>query len=86
MADKLRNTNADASGRETASAPKRGVGQPSRREKPRSELRDDTPESSAPEPEAEPREGDDERLDEALKESFPASDPLPINPGPTRTS
>lgn len=67
-------------------AEKTDAGQPTIGNKERSAFaRRDRSRGNAPRPETEPREGDDERLDEALKESFPASDPLPINPGPERT-
>ena len=34
----------------------------------------------APEPEPEPADPTDDRLDEALEETFPASDPIAVHP------
>jgi hypothetical protein len=84
MGDKTGKPEPDATSRGShdAATPKRSESQ-SAPKKTRSAFARHSP-TSAPQPDTEPREGEDERLDEALKESFPASDPLPINPGPER--
>ena len=87
MADKLRKNHTEASAARAENAAEAGnASQPAVGKKERSAFEQrDASKGSAPRPDTEPQEGDDERLDEALKESFPASDPLPVNPGPERT-
>ena len=92
MADRLDKSNREGSAaRPCTTAAKQSLGQSSTKKTRSAFARHDATkgsaqEDNAPQRETEPREGDDERLDEALKESFPASDPLPIKPGPERGS